>query len=350
MLRIRTRRAAWTLAATAALTVAATTAAYPVLADSGRTAAKAGSGTGSGAGSASGAAMSGMSGMSAMPAAATVTPDTSGTAVYLAASLIGRNEVPVAGKPKVGDPDGRAVELLRIQGNQVSFALSWKGIAAPTEAHVHLGAKGVNGKVEIALFATALPGSLNSVTGTVTVADRALLASLRSDPGAFYANIHTAEFPGGAVRGQLHRLTHSVEISPSSVSEASVVRGEQVYACTAQPGGGYAFTQHNVSALLGAGIRHSFVKADAGPPQWVAPDGSAVTGTVVSKTPNGQGDIPELDLTAARSGARSGLLADTDEVLRLNTVGGVAPSGSCDPHRTPIAEVPYQADYLFIDG
>jgi hypothetical protein len=38
------------------------------------------------------------------------------------------------------------------------------------------------------------------------------------------------------------------------------------------------------------------------------------------------------------------------EVLRLNTVGGVAPAGPCDPQATPIVGVAYQADYVFING
>jgi len=38
------------------------------------------------------------------------------------------------------------------------------------------------------------------------------------------------------------------------------------------------------------------------------------------------------------------------EVLRLNTLGGVVPAGSCDPQATPIINVLYQADYVFING
>jgi hypothetical protein len=30
--------------------------------------------------------------------------------------------------------------------------------------------------------------------------------------------------------------------------------------------------------------------------------------------------------------------------------GGPAPAGSCDPQGTPIVNVPYQADYVFING
>ena len=36
----------------------------------------------------------------------------------------------------------------------------------------------------------------------------------------------------------------------------------------------------------------------------------------------------------------------TDTTLRLNTVGGVAPAGSCTPGT--IVGVPYQADYVFL--
>jgi hypothetical protein len=35
---------------------------------------------------------------------------------YFAARLSGRNEVPVAGKPAVGDPDGSATGVMRLQG------------------------------------------------------------------------------------------------------------------------------------------------------------------------------------------------------------------------------------------
>ena len=30
--------------------------------------------------------------------------------------------------------------------------------------------------------------------------------------------------------------------------------------------------------------------------------------------------------------------------------GGVAPAGTCDPQATPIVNVPYRADYVFING
>ncbi|MEU6068921.1 MULTISPECIES: DUF3455 domain-containing protein [Streptomyces] len=129
---------------------------------------------------------------------------------------------------------------------------------------------------------------------------------------------------------------------------ASVVSGVQIYACTQQPDGTFAFTQRGVRATLQGGIKHSFVNPDSGPPQWVARDGSAVTGTVTSKTPRGPGNIPELELQATQTGRPTGKLAEVVKVRRLNTSGGVAPAGTCDPAATPTTEVPYRADYEFV--
>jgi hypothetical protein len=57
------------------------------------------------------------------------------------------------------------------------------------------------------------PDTLNAATGTVTVTDPALLKSLTTNPGTFYANLHTAHFPGGAVRGQFRKLDHPVDLN-----------------------------------------------------------------------------------------------------------------------------------------
>jgi hypothetical protein len=213
--------------------------------------------------------------------------------------------------------------------------------------HIHQGAKGTNGgvKVDFTKLLDKIKG--HHVVGTVKIEDAALLDALKTDPGAFYANLHTAEFPGGAVRGQLHKVTTSFDFRHALNNfQASVVKGKQIYECKPAEGGGYAFAQRDVAALLGGDIAHSFVKPNSGTPQWVAPDRSAVTGALISKTPNGDTNIPELDLKATQSGKHHGLLAGTQEILRLNTVGGVAPAGSCSPGT--IVGVPYQADYVFV--
>lgn len=273
----------------------------------------------------------------------TVPGDPTAAPAVLIASLEGRNET------TAGDPDGQALELIGIQGNTLSYSVSWRGLATPTEASIHAAGRGTDGPVVVPLFATSRPAG-NFASGSVTVTDPAVLAALTSDPGGFYADLRTNEFPNGAVRAQLHRLSHAVSTTGVAAVQKSVAVGSQIYACTAQPDGSFAFTQNNVEAHLTGGIHHTFVQPAAGPPQWQAADGSAVTGKVVAKNSNGAGNIAELDLDATQIGNSSGLLSNAVEVLRLNTVGGVAPTGPCNPQTTPTASIPYQADYVFING
>jgi hypothetical protein len=276
------------------------------------------------------------------PAGITVPGDPAGPPAALVASLEGRNEV--AG----GAPAGQPLALFGVQGSTLSYSLTWAGIGTPTEAAIHAGGRGTDGPVAVPLFTTPQAGS--AASGTVTVTDPALLAALRTDPGSFYADLRTTAFPRGAARAQLHPLTHPATTRGVAAVQEPVLAGSQIYACTAQPDGSFAFTQHGVDAHLGDGIHHTFVQPAAGPPQWQAPDGSAVTGTVLARTANGAGNIAELDLDATQTGAPAGLLADAVEVLRLNTLGGAAPAGPCDPQATPTVNVPYQADYVFING
>lgn len=277
------------------------------------------------------------------PAGITVPGDGIAAPVVLVASLQGRNEV------TAGAVNGQALGLIGIQGNTLTYSISWRGTGTPTEADIHAGVRGVDGPVVVPLFSTPRPAG-DFASGTVTVTDPTLLDALRADPSGFYADLHTTAFPEGAARGQFHRLSHAVATSGVAALQESVVLGSQIYACTPQPDGSFAFTQHDVEAHLFGGIHHTFVQPVAGPPQWQAPDGSAVTGKVVARNSNGAGNIAELDLDATQIGVSAGLLANVVEILRLNTVGGLAPAGTCDPQATPIVNVGYQADYVFIYG
>jgi len=132
--------------------------------------------------------------------------------VFLEAKLEGRNEVQVPGKPPVGDPKGSATGLIRVQGNRVTFAFSWKGISAPTLGHIHQGVAGTNGDVKVPLFATPMPDNITAAAGVLTVSDPAIADALRANPTGFYLNLHTKEFPGGAVRGQLSKANHPQDL------------------------------------------------------------------------------------------------------------------------------------------
>ena len=70
------------------------------------------------------------------------------------------------------------------------------GVAKPTQAHIHVGGKGVSGNVVVPLGA-AYKGS------GCTKASKALIEKIETNPNRYYVNIHNAKYPAGAIRGQL---------------------------------------------------------------------------------------------------------------------------------------------------
>lgn len=118
--------------------------------------------------------------------------------VRLHATLSGAKEIGVNGQTGAGAPGGTGTFSARLVPGrgQLCYTLMVAGIGAVTMAHIHTGAAGVNGGVFVAL-PDLTPGQ------HCIAIDRAKATALVARPGAYYANIHTAAFPNGAVRGQL---------------------------------------------------------------------------------------------------------------------------------------------------
>jgi CHRD domain-containing protein len=157
------------------------------------------------------------------PTGITAPGSATGAPAVLVASLEGRNEV------TGGAVDGRALELIGIQGDTLSYSVSWRGIGSPTEAGIHAGVRGVNGPLVVPVFTAARPAG-GFASGTVTVTDPAVLASLRTDPSSFYTDLRTTAFPDGVARAQLHQLTHQVATTGVAALQESVVLGSPIYA------------------------------------------------------------------------------------------------------------------------
>ena len=99
-----------------------------------------------------------------------------------------------------GDPDGTGVFVAEVDrdGGRLCYELTVSGIGAATVAHVHRGAPGESGRAVVGLDAP----SGGSARGCESVAPD-LLDEIVRDPGAFYVNVHSAEYRSGAIRGQL---------------------------------------------------------------------------------------------------------------------------------------------------
>jgi CHRD domain len=144
-----------------------------------------------------------------------------GRATLLAASLTGAQEV-----PGPGDPDGSGRALVRLAGDQACFVLKWSRITAPVAAHIHVGRRGVPGGIVVGFFQGALPDTLNAVAGCAA-ADPAVVDAIAADPRGYYVNIHTGDFPGGAIRGQLHRAD-DVDLDVPDQLTARLLGGNEV--------------------------------------------------------------------------------------------------------------------------
>ena len=130
-----------------------------------------------------------------------------------------------------------------------------------------------------------------------------------------------------------------------------VGKGVQIYDCkpSAADPAVLAWTFREPAAVL-YGHRGRPVGIHFRGPTFESFDGSNVVGALQASVPSPTpGAVPWL-LLAAVSNQGDGVLGQVDFVQRLETRGGVAPAGACDPAEDPTVAVPYRARYVFYAG
>jgi hypothetical protein len=115
----------------------------------------------------------------------------------LKATLTGAAETPP------GDPKGAGTATLKVDPakGEVCYTLEVSKIASATMAHIHKGAAGAAGPVAVPLKAPDASGKVSDCAK----ADAAVLNEILKTPSDYYVNVHNAQYPGGAVRGQLKK-------------------------------------------------------------------------------------------------------------------------------------------------
>src|SRR5262245_60572800 len=150
----------------------------------------------------------------------------------LSAKLTGYEETPAT----LSTPARGKIRLKIRNSTSIEYKLSYSDLAAPTQAHIHFGARALSGGIsawlcdsatnpaptppagttdDVPVCTPAPTGTKVTLTGTITAGDiigptgqgiaagelSELIAAIQA--GAAYANVHSPAFPGGEIRGQL---------------------------------------------------------------------------------------------------------------------------------------------------
>ena len=119
-------------------------------------------------------------------------------------ALTGQNEVSAAHPAGgAGDLDATGSVTLTINPGkkQVCYDfINLTGLSTLTMAHIHKAPVLQNGAPVITLF-TGTGGDLDDCVAATS----AQLAQIIAKPSQYYVNVHTTEFPSGAIRSQLTR-------------------------------------------------------------------------------------------------------------------------------------------------
>ena len=120
-----------------------------------------------------------------------------------------------------GDPEGTGSASIGTESDsyRVCFTITFQGIEEPVAAHIHQGAADVNGDIVVDFDWANNPGE-----GCVT-SDAAVVSAIVADPSGYYVNVHTPEFPAGAIRGQLVVLGEELPATGSNLTLILLLAG-----------------------------------------------------------------------------------------------------------------------------
>ena len=102
-----------------------------------------------------------------------------------------------------GDPDGSGTASIVIDpaAGTACWNLTAENINPVTQSHIHIGAEGESGDIVVPLDVDGFTGSSEGCIEPME--DAAVLQQILDNPAGYYVNIHTEDFPAGAIRGQL---------------------------------------------------------------------------------------------------------------------------------------------------
>jgi hypothetical protein len=113
--------------------------------------------------------------------------------------LRGSNEIGENGRRGAGDRNGRGAFSGLLDGRRLCYGIQVAGLdSEPNAAHIHRGQSNRNGPPVVELD----PPQDGHSSGCAEISS-SLARSIARNPSRFYVNVHNADFPNGAVRGQV---------------------------------------------------------------------------------------------------------------------------------------------------
>jgi hypothetical protein len=102
-----------------------------------------------------------------------------------------------------GDEDGSGTASIVIDpaAGTACWNLTAENIMPVTQSHIHIGAEGESGDIVVPLDVDGFEGSSEGCIEPME--DAAVLQDIVDNPAGYYVNLHTEDFPAGAIRGQL---------------------------------------------------------------------------------------------------------------------------------------------------
>jgi hypothetical protein len=132
------------------------------------------------------------------------------SAVELFVHATGAEILPADNANMGGSPTGFADATFRVDtnSNRVCYTVTTTELPGVVAGHIHIGAKGVDGGVAVALD----PAKFNHGRTCISV-KAAVATDIAMNPSMYYFNLHSKTYSGGVVRGQLRVKSPSVELS-----------------------------------------------------------------------------------------------------------------------------------------
>ena len=130
------------------------------------------------------------------------------------AHLSGDNEIP----PRLTQAQGQAVFQLSKDGQELSYKVIVANLDNISMSHIHVAPSTANGPVVVWLYPSAppavlIPGTSNGILNQGVITKSNLAGSLKGKElsdlvdlmvsGMTYVNVHTSQFGGGEIRGQI---------------------------------------------------------------------------------------------------------------------------------------------------